>query len=72
MPADHAETSSTESVGLVAHRLSTIRHADLVLVVDSGHVVERGTHAELLRRGGRYAELYREFASALELEPAPA
>jgi ATP-binding cassette subfamily B protein len=57
---------------VVAHRLSTIRHADLVLVVDSGHVVERGTHAELLRRGGRYAELYREFASALELEPAPA
>ncbi len=54
---------------VVAHRLSTIRHADLVLVLDSGRIVERGSHRELLRHGGRYAELYREFASVVELEP---
>jgi ATP-binding cassette, subfamily B, bacterial len=57
---------------VVAHRLSTIRHADQVLVLDLGRVVERGTHRELLREGGRYAELYREFASVVELETARA
>lgn len=46
---------------VVAHRLSTIRHADLVLVLDQGRVIERGTHAELLARGGQYAALYRQF-----------
>jgi ATP-binding cassette subfamily B protein len=52
---------------VVAHRLSTIRHADLVLVIDHGKVVERGTHGELLRAAGRYAELYRQFMTATEL-----
>ncbi len=46
---------------VVAHRLSTIRHADLVLVLDQGRVIERGTHAELLAHGGHYAVLYRQF-----------
>lgn len=46
---------------VVAHRLSTIRHADLVLVLDHGRVIERGTHATLLARGGQYAALYRQF-----------
>jgi ATP-binding cassette subfamily B protein len=46
---------------IVAHRLSTVRYADEILVVDAGHVVERGAHAELLARGGRYAELYGEW-----------
>ena len=46
---------------VVAHRLSTIRHADLVRVLDRGRVLERGTHAELLARGGHYAALYRQF-----------
>ena len=43
---------------IIAHRLSTMRDADLVLVVDKGQIVERGTHDELLALGGRYAELY--------------
>jgi ATP-binding cassette subfamily B protein len=55
---------------VVAHRLSTIRHADQVLVLDSGRIVERGSHRELLRHHGRYAELYREFASVVDLEAA--
>ncbi len=46
---------------VVAHRLSTIRHADCVLVLDRGRVIERGTHRELLARGGSYAALYRQF-----------
>jgi ATP-binding cassette, subfamily B, bacterial len=44
---------------VIAHRLSTIRAADLILVVEAGRVIERGTHADLLAAGGRYAELYR-------------
>ncbi len=44
---------------VIAHRLSTIRNADLILVVEGGAIVERGTHDELLRAGGRYADLSR-------------
>ena len=44
---------------VIAHRLSTIRAADQILVVEAGVVVEHGTHAELVARGGRYAELSR-------------
>lgn len=43
---------------VIAHRLSTVRAADLILVVEDGRIVERGTHDALLARGGRYAELY--------------
>jgi ATP-binding cassette subfamily B protein len=43
---------------MIAHRLSTVRHADLILTIDRGRIVERGTHDELLRLGGLYAQLY--------------
>ena len=43
---------------IVAHRLSTIRDADVILVMRDGHIIEQGGHRELLRQGGFYAELY--------------
>ena len=44
---------------VIAHRLSTVREADQILVIAAGHIVERGKHAELLAAEGLYAELYR-------------
>jgi ABC-type transport system involved in Fe-S cluster assembly fused permease/ATPase subunit len=43
---------------VVAHRLSTIQKADEILVLDKGHIVERGRHEELLKNSGPYAHLY--------------
>jgi len=56
---DHLVRKRTSFV--VAHRLSTVRNADHVLVVKGGRIIERGTHAELLARGAEYARMYREF-----------
>ena len=46
---------------IVAHRLSTVRKADRVLVIEDGRITEEGTHQELLARGGRYAAMYQDF-----------
>src|SRR6185503_14102388 len=58
----------------IAHRLSTILRADQILVYEGGRIVERGTHASLLERGGLYARLYREQfeVAAEDGRPAPA
>ncbi|KUI23984.1 ABC transporter [Mycobacterium sp. IS-1742] len=53
-----AEALAGRTSLVIAHRLSTVRAADLILVVEDGRIVERGTHRQLIGRGGRYAELY--------------
>ena len=53
---------------IIAHRLSTVANADQIIVLDDGRIVERGTHGELLARGGLYAELWARQAAEQDLE----
>jgi ATP-binding cassette, subfamily B, multidrug efflux pump len=64
-----AELMKDRTTFVIAHRLSTIRGADVILVMDHGHIVEQGSHGELLERRGFYYQLYEsQFSEALEAE----
>jgi ATP-binding cassette subfamily B protein len=66
--AAHAEESAANPTGaitiLVSHRFSTVRMADLIVVLDGSRLAEVGSHDQLMQRGGPYADLYRIQAAA--------
>jgi ATP-binding cassette subfamily B protein len=67
------ETLTGRTSLVIAHRLSTVREADQLLVIDAGRIVERGTHSSLLAQNGLYAELYRtQFADQEDSDQSPA
>ncbi|MEX0941597.1 MAG: ABC transporter ATP-binding protein/permease [Pseudomonadales bacterium] len=60
------EVARNRTTLVIAHRLSTIVHADTILVLDDGHIIERGTHMDLVRAGGLYAEMWQRQKEAEE------
>jgi ABC-type multidrug transport system fused ATPase/permease subunit len=56
---------------VIAHRLSTVQHADRLVVMQRGRIEEIGTHAELLQKGGLYTRLYQTQFQLTSLEPIP-
>jgi len=68
--AELAAVAQGKTVLIIAHRLSTIVHANEILVMESGRIIERGTHAHLLAAQGRYAQMWRLQQSEQALSPA--
>jgi ATP-binding cassette subfamily B protein len=67
-----AALRSNRTSFVIAHRLSTIRDADVILVMEHGQIVEQGSHAELLERGGAYHALYNSQFTQPVIEDEPA
>ena len=59
---------ATRTAIIISHRISTVRHADQIIVLDNGKIVQRGTHETLLAGGGLYADLYQKQLLEEELE----
>ena len=57
-----------EATVVIAHRLSTVKHADRIIVMDHGRIIEEGAHDELMAQGGHYAELYNTYFRHQSLE----
>ena len=57
------ELTKGKTVLMIAHRLTTVRHADCILVMENGRVTEQGTHEALLEKGGTYAAMWKEYQS---------
>ena len=68
--ASLAEVTEGRTTLVIAHRLSTVVDADEILVLEDGQIVERGGHANLLTRGGRYAEMWHRQQEATEAQAA--
>lgn len=60
------QLTKKKTVLMIAHRLSTVQDADEILVFDGGQIIERGTHAELLAHGGRYAAMWQEYQTSVQ------
>ncbi|MFI3257502.1 MAG: ATP-binding cassette domain-containing protein, partial [Spirochaetales bacterium] len=61
-----ASLAKNKTVILIAHRLSTVKNADCIHVITGGHIVESGTHDELMHKDGQYADMFREYNNAFD------